>query len=530
VLELLVGRREKTEPLARLALTGVLLLASVFYLTVLGEAPVYMSQDEAPFAVQGQSIAATGRDLSGNRLPLFIHVTDPLMPDEPSTTWYQPLFCYLVAGVLHFVPLSEWGVRLPIACLAILDVFLIYAVARRLFFSAWYAVLAALILALNPAHFIFARQATDYFCPLPFALTWLWCLLLCIQTDTAWLPAATGVLLGVGLYSHISSWIVMPFYLAITYVALWLSGKPLRTGIALGAGFAVALLPLIPWLWFHPGMPREVVGDYHVANGFRLAERVSLYWDYFNPAYLFLAGGADPMWSTGRVGVFVLASAVLLPCGVLSIWRRNFSLAGAVVLVGFFFVPVPIVAALIPASKDATARALLAVPFGVLISVAGMQWLIAERGRRGRIVAMLLILSMPIQFTFFAGDYFTAYQVRSAHRFDSLNVRGVAEYVIASDESVRVPGVYLIEGLGILKTLQWKFHLLTHKRPDLWERSRYFVFAQVASNDILSGSLLVLGAGDDRRLEALVGSGQWSLIHTVNLIGGEPAANILRRN
>ena len=53
----------------------------------------------------------------------------------------------------------------------------------------------------------------------------------------------------------------MPFYLAITCVVLWLSGKPLRAVMALSAGFAVALMPLIPWLWFHPGMPREVFGD-----------------------------------------------------------------------------------------------------------------------------------------------------------------------------------------------------------------------------------------------------------------------------
>jgi len=166
----------------------------------------------------------------------------------------------------------------------------------------------------------------------------------------------------------------------------------------------------------------------------------------------------------------------------------------------------------------------------VLISVAGMQWLIVERGRMSRIVAILLLLSMPVQFIVFARDYFTAYQVRAAHRFDYLNVRGVAEYVIASDESVRVPVVYLSEGLGILKTQQWKFHLLTHKRSDLWERSKYFEPAQVASNDIPSGSLLVVGAGDNQRLEAAVGSGRWSVVHTVNLIDGEPAASILRRD
>ncbi|RDJ94228.1 hypothetical protein B4Q13_16090, partial [Lacticaseibacillus rhamnosus] len=33
-------------------------------------------------------------------------------------------------------------------------------------------------------------------------------------------------------------------------------------------------------------------------------ERVALYWDYFNPSYLFFSGGSDPMWATRRAGIF----------------------------------------------------------------------------------------------------------------------------------------------------------------------------------------------------------------------------------
>src|SRR6185295_14542440 len=117
----------------------------------------------------------------------------------------------------------------------------------------------------------------------------------------------------------------------------------LRAGVALGAGFAVPLIPLIPWFWFHPGMPREVLADYRVTGGLRLAERLDVYWDYFNPSYLFFSGGSNPMFATRRAGVFLLAAAVLLPCGIWSIWRRNPSIARAVLLVGFFFAPVPII-------------------------------------------------------------------------------------------------------------------------------------------------------------------------------------------
>src|SRR5207247_140509 len=102
----------------------------------------------------------------------------------------------------------------------------------------------------------------------------------------------------------------------------------------------------------------------------------------------------DPMWATRRAGVFLLASAVLLPCGIWSIWRRS-SIPRAVVLLGFFFAPMPIIAALPEAPGYATARDLLAVPFGVLVCVAGVEWLMADGSRIRQAVAAIAILSVP---------------------------------------------------------------------------------------------------------------------------------------
>ena len=513
----------------RLALVGVLLVASFFYLRALDGVPVYLGWDEARFALQGHSIASTGRDLNGHHTPLFFHNTDPLIANNSSRIWWQPVLIYLIAAVLRFAPLSEWSVRLPIAALALLDVLLMYAIARRLFANGWYAVLAASMLALTPAHLIFGRMASDYFCPVPFALAWLWCLVLCVQTDTPWLPPATGFLLGLGLYSYIASWIVMPFYLGVTHVLLWLSRKPLRAHVALTIGFTVPLLALIPWIWLHPDTPSDTMRGYAVSSSLRLAERVSLYWDYFNPSYLFFSGGADPMWATRRAGVFVLAMAVLLPCGIWNILRRNPSMLRTVLLVGFFFAPVPIILALPEAPSYATARDLLVVPFGVLISVAGVEWLAAEQKRAGQIVAAILIVSVPIQFAAFAKDYFTDYQNRSAYRFDSANMRDVAAYVIASDRSAPVPTVYLSKDLGTGKSVQWKFHLVKHRREDLWQRTRYFDAEAVPPRDVLPGSLLVLDIGNPH-LNELLGPARYSIAHVVKDATNAPAATILRRN
>jgi 4-amino-4-deoxy-L-arabinose transferase-like glycosyltransferase len=515
--------------LVRTALAGVLLVAAFLYLRALDRVPVYLGWDEARFALQGHSIASTGRDLNGHRTPLFFHNTDPLVQNNSSQIWWQPVLIYLIAAVLRFAKLSEWSVRLPIAALAILNVGLVYAIARRLFANAWYAVLAALMLALTPAHLIFGRMASDYFCPVPFALLWLLCLLECIRTDNRWLPATTGLVLGVGLYSYIASWIVMPFYLAVSHLLLWHFRKPLRAHVELTIGFAVPLLALIPWIWLHPDTPRDTFRGYAVSTGLKLTERVALYWDYFNPSYLFFSGGSDPMWATRRAGVFALALAVLLPCGIWSIWQRRADLTRTILLVGFFFAPVPIILALPEAPQYATARDLLAVPFGVLIGVAGVEWLVADHKRTGRIVAALLILSIPLQFVSFAGDYFNDYQHRSGYRLDSANMRDVAAYVIASDRTARVPAVYLSRELGTGKSVQWKFHLVKSQREDLWQRTQYLDVAAFNPRDVPSGSLVVLDM-NNQRLNDLIGPARCSIVHIVTDAANAPTATILRKN
>ncbi len=513
----------------RVAIACLIVLTASVYLRSLGEAPVNIGVDEARFAIRAQSIAATGRDIDGTRAPLFFHITDPLHPENGSATWWQPVLFYLMAAVFRFAPFSEWSARLPIAILGILNIWLIYVVARRLFSGASYGVLAAAILALTPAHFLFARQAMDYFCMVTCALAWLWCLILCFQTDGRWAPAVTGAVLGVGLFCHISAWIVMPFYLVVTLSVLWLTHTRRRACRWVLIGFAVPLLPLIPWLWLHPGLPHDMITNYKVASALRLTERVDIYWDYFSPSFLFFSGGSNPMFATRRAGVFLLAAAVLLPCGIWSIARRQYSILGAVVLTAFLFAPAPIVAALPEDPKFYTPRALLLVPFGALISTAGVQWLVRARGWTPRFAAALLILSLPIQFVSFARQYFSEYQLWSASRFDALNLRAVADYVIARDVALRVPAVYLSEDLGEPHAEQWVFYLLAHQRPDLWSRSRHFEVANANPNEIPAGSLLVVDVHHPR-LNELLGRVGASVVHVVNDVAGPPASVILRKN
>jgi len=493
----------------------------------LGDAPVNVGVDEARFAVRAHSIATTGRDLEGTRLPLYFHIGNPLIPDEASNTWWQPMLFYMTAAVFRVVPLSQQSVRIPIACLAVLNVWLVYIVARRLFSNAWYAALAASMLAITPAHFMFARQAQDYFCLLPVTLGWLWCVTRCVESDSRWLPAATGLLLGVGMYCHISSWIVMPSFLAVTVAALRTSGKGWRHIGTLVIGFATPLLALIPWLWRHPSLPREMIANYKVTGGWRLVERVDTYWDYFNPSYLFFSGGSNPMFATRHAGVFLLGAAVCLPIGMWAIIREKFSIPRVMILFGFFFAPIAIVIALPEDPKYYTPRDLLVLPFAALIVAVGVEWLGQRRPRLVRLAAAVLVLAMPLQFVSFAREYFGEYQTWSAPRFDPLNLRAVAAYVIAADDRGRLPAVYFSEDIQESQAEQWLFHLLERNRPDLLERSRHFEFAHFDPTQLPVGSLVVADAHNPA-LARLHWSGP--LVHTVVDLGGAPAAIIWRKN
>ena len=174
---------------------------------------------------------------------------------------------------VKLLPFSEAAVRAPAAFLGgVISPLLIYAVAMRLLRHRLYAIVAAVVLALAPAHLILSRQALDYICPLPFVLAWLWCLIAFVQTGRIGFAAAGGLLLGIGCYSYIASWAMMPIYLVLSWFVFYRSPhgfwQPAR---AATVAFALPVVIVIPWLWMHPQMLRETISRYSLSD----AEQVS---------------------------------------------------------------------------------------------------------------------------------------------------------------------------------------------------------------------------------------------------------------
>jgi hypothetical protein len=181
------------------------------------------------------------------------------------------------------------------------------------------------------------------------------------------------------MYTSYASLVMMPLFLLLTAaLAVHARALPLRGMAWMIAAFAVTVGPLALFLIGHPGLFQDTVNAFHLydANRFNLRQgvremvswvgltaRSEVYYDYFNPAFLFL---------TGRVLLFPMA--LLVPVGLLQILADEESLLARLSMAGFFASPF---AAALTAQAPTPGRILLLTPFAAIVSAYGLRRLLA---------------------------------------------------------------------------------------------------------------------------------------------------------
>ena len=357
--------------------------------------------DEQLVLAQARAVAADWRDTEGHRLPLYFHAHD--------SVWLQPSVVYASALWLKVAsPASPTSVRAMSVLVGALDAVLMYAVARRLFRREPMALVAAVSLGLAPAHFIYSRAAVDSLYPVPFVLAWLWCVVTFLARRSPALLFAGGLCLGIGVGSHPTSVVMMPIFLAMTYVVLLRGGRASPASLAAAiAGFAVPMLVLGAWIARHPDAYLDTVGVFgphpaHVRNpidGVRaflnwntLTTRVTTYWSLLDPSWLFVGGP-----------VLLLSQAPFVVAGVRRLAIAERGDQALLVLGGL--VAAPFAASAID-ERHAIGRALIILPFAALIAAYGVLELWSA-SRRWRCVAAALLVLMAIEFGVFARGYLT---------------------------------------------------------------------------------------------------------------------------
>jgi 4-amino-4-deoxy-L-arabinose transferase-like glycosyltransferase len=519
-----------------LRILALLAISAALYSYQLDRVPAFLTLDEAHFSVHAQAIARTGRNLNGDLLPLLVSLEDP--EGEPITlpwghTYYLPFGMYLIAGVLHVLPLTEATVRLPSALLGgAVNIALIYFAALALFRDRRAAIGSAAILALAPANVIISRQAIDSVCQLPFTLGALWCLGQYLQSPQPRYALAAGAILGAGIYAYVTSIVLMPFFLVVFLFIAWRAGVLDRQGTTWSlAGFAMALVPMLLWLLAHPDAFASMRVQYNRADpgsatlmdtiaaggfGAALREFVRIFWSYFDPSFLLVQGGNARTISTGEAGVFLMPVAIFAAWGL---WRLRAERHVWWLLIILLLVS-PVPAAIKGAPYQIQRASGLLIAFSLLAGY-GLAALWSSHRTAMRATAAALVIVMAWQFTAFYRDYFGNYRIRSGSAFDPTAFKGAAELIINEDQRAPIATVYLPTGFYDVSA-KWRFYTSKHDRAELWRRTRYFSGDASSLTDAASGSLAVVPASRP------VAADGWTTVETIRDLAGEPTLTVIR--
>ena len=167
---------------------------------------------------------------------------------------------------------------------------------------------------------------------------------------------------------------MMPCYVVLT-LGFGLGSRAMsRTALSVFLGaFAVSALPLLVSWVMRPEQFREIVNSHHLydANRYNLLQglrevtswvgltaRSEVFWDYLNPAFLFVSG---------RVLTWPLV--ILLPIGLYYALVIDGTLPGRLALAGFIAAPL---AASLSAEPPVAARIFWIIPFAALLSACAV--------------------------------------------------------------------------------------------------------------------------------------------------------------
>jgi 4-amino-4-deoxy-L-arabinose transferase-like glycosyltransferase len=418
--------------------------AAGLYFAGLGWSPPYLSIEEVATVQQAVTVAQTGRDDSGQWLPLYITEGGTDVGGGP----HDPMWVYADALLLKLRPFSEALMRAPSAVVGVANVVLMFFVARRLFRSDTLALAAAAILALTPAHFMQSRIGSQQIGPVLFVLIWLLFLARYLESrrprELMWASAA----LGLGTYSYIAATVLLPccFLAMLTGIARHSSSEPGHVNWNLPRrdlwlaflGFALPLLPMLAWHLAYPERLTQLL-DYYTHHGYNedvagganlssrwIVTRLDLWWNTLNPERLLFVGDSDYRYSTRQVGHLLVPVGALAAIGIVQarrFLRPELRVTATVVLL---LGPLPAILAGDPFIK----RWLPLLPFFALLATVGLAVLLGSPQRRRQAAAVGLLAAAVVQFTGFLRYYHGAYR-SDANFYFAGNIRGAVGEVLA---------------------------------------------------------------------------------------------------
>lgn len=370
-----------------------ILIGWVFLTFRLLEVPPGINGDEAVIGLNAALVSRTGYDINGRFLPLFTAYKD-------SYDWKQPITFYAEVLAFRLFGPSYFTLRAVSVIFALLGGILIFFLIKELL-GKREAIFGTIIFTLTPIIIIQSHLALENIAPIPFITLWLLMLIKYYKRQLTKYLVISAISLGVSFYSYLGLRLIVPVLAALSLIYIYLANKsPNFKGVV--SRLLFFLLCLLPFLMLlllvRKSYPGAILARSQPPN-------LSSYWDLMLPyissfdlSFLFILGDTTPYHSTGKHGMFLIATLPLLAIGIFKIAHKNNFVLNFILLTFFLS---PILYGVTP-SIHRGSRLLFFVPFCIIFICFGFNFLLAIKNK---ILWLLLISGMFVLIALNAFDF-----------------------------------------------------------------------------------------------------------------------------
>lgn len=373
----------------------------------LTDVPPGINGDEAAIGYSASLIAKTGHDSEGKFLPLFTTLSWP--------DWKQPITIYSTVAAFKIFGTSFFNLRAVSIFFVLLSGTIIFFLVKEIF-NEKFATLGLLIFVTIPIVMIQSHLAIENIAPLPFVTFWLWMLVKYSKDKKIKYLVFSGIALGISIYSYLELRLIAPILAILSIGYIYYSNLSKKINLK---PILIFIFTLLPFLVLMIAIKNEYPGAILASN--RPREIISYqefllpYISSFDLSFLFMKGDSTPYHSTGKQGMFLLATLPLFLLGLFKIAKDRKPLFIFIMLVFFLS---PILYGL-PGSIFRSSRLLALIPSFIIIVILGFKYLLELKGKIIRLLSIgILILLLFLNFVDFIKDYWFDYPNRVNQSFE----------------------------------------------------------------------------------------------------------------
>ncbi len=403
----------------KLLLTSIFLLALFLRFWNLGIYPDAIDEDEMALGYNAYSIAKTGADEYGNKLPLYL---------ESVGDYKYALYSYFATIPVSIFGLNAITTRSIAAIFGSLSVVLVYFFALEIFKNKRYGLICAFILAISPTHIHFSRVAYNNILGAFFAVFSIFMLIKYFKKPSLQRIIISFALFTISIFSYQAYRIFMPIVFIL--ISLVYIKNPIKSSIVRGLLISFASI-LIVWLSLINPQSRARTQDFsiltevpkiienqsedgmsgasivstrifhnkYVAFGIGFVKR---YLVYFDPGFLFVETSASSQrHSVPEVGLFYAIEAPLLILGILFIFIFIKSREKLIPII--LVLASPVAASLVLESRSPTRSIIIVYALTFIIGI-GVYYLSSIK-RIGKLNLMIVMFLYFANFLYFSHQY-----------------------------------------------------------------------------------------------------------------------------